>query len=115
MSAKVSGASAKAACLQVGQPFNPFGLFNGIWIPEALVKAKGISPAAELIYGRLMRYAGPDGNCYPAVPTLAAEVGLSVRQTQNHLAELERNELIRRTPRISDAGQTSNAYVFLFH
>jgi hypothetical protein len=106
---------AAAAPLEVGQPFNPFGLFNGIWIPEALVKAKGISPGAKIVYGRLTRYAGPDGNCYPAVPTLAAEVGLSVRQTQNYLAELTREELVRRIPRISGSGQTSNAYVFLWH
>ena len=101
--------------LQVGQSFNPFGLFLGIWIPEALLRAAGISPGAKLIYGRLMRYAGPDGNCYPAVPTLASEVAISVRQTQKYLAELERCGLIRRIPRISESGQTSNSYLFLWH
>jgi hypothetical protein len=104
-----------AASLEVGQPFNPFGLFNGIWIPEVLVKAKGVSAGAKIIYGRLTRYAGPNGKCYPAVPTLAAEVAMSVRQTQKYLAELEAFELIRRVPRISDSGQTSNVYVFLWH
>jgi hypothetical protein len=110
-SANVSGTVG----LQTGQPFNPFGLFHGIWIPDALVRAKGISPGAKLTYGRLTRYAGQDGNCYPAVPTLASEIAISVRQTQKYLAELERIELIRRVPRISDSGQTSNAYVFLWH
>lgn len=104
-----------AAALEVGQPFNPFGLFNGIWIPEVLAKARGVSAGAKIIYGRLTRYAGPNGKCYPSVPTLAAEVAMSVRQTQKYLAELEAFELIRRVPRISDSGQTSNAYVFLWH
>jgi hypothetical protein len=101
--------------LEVGQPFNPFGLFNGIWIPEVLVKAKGISAGAKIIYGRLARYAGPIGNCYPSVPTLAAQVAMSVRQTQKYLAELVAFELVRRVPRVFDSGQTSNSYVFLWH
>lgn len=101
--------------LQVGQPFNPFGLFNGIFIPEALMRAKNISPGAKVAYGRLARYAGQDGNCYPSVAMLAAELTTSVRQTQRYLAELEKAELIRRTPRILKSGQTSSAYVFLWH
>jgi Helix-turn-helix domain len=101
--------------LRRGEPFNPFGLFNGIWIPETLVRANGTSLGAKIVYGRLTRYAGQHGRCYPSVPTLAAEVGLSVRQTQNYLRELERNGLIRRLPRYSRSGQTSNAYDFLWH
>jgi hypothetical protein len=101
--------------MQVGQPFNPFRLFTGIFIPEGLVRTNGISPGAKLTYGRLVRYAGQNGECFPAVPTLAAEIGVSVRQTQYYLAELERVKLIRRVTRLSDSGQTSNAYQFLWH
>jgi hypothetical protein len=115
MARKQSDNDTRGVGFRIGQPFNPFGLFNGIWIAEALLREKGISPGAKLVYGRLARYAGPDGNCYPAVPTLAAEIAMSVRQTQKYLAELERNDLIRRIPRISESGQTSNAYVFLWH
>jgi hypothetical protein len=107
--------AAGKVSLRVGQPFNPFRLFQGIWIPEALLRMKGILPGAKLIYGQLARYAGPDGDCYPAVPTLASKVAISVRQTQKYLAELEGIGLIRRIPRISESGQTSNAYVFLWH
>ena len=109
-----TGAAGKVS-LHVGQPFNPFGLFNGIFIPDALVRAKGVSPGAKLAYGRLARYAGRDGDCYPAVPTLAVEIGMSVRQTQYYLAELERNKLIRRITRLSKSGQRSNAFEFLWH
>ena len=93
--------------MQTGQPFNPFRLFTGIFIPDGLVRADGISPGAKLTYGRLVRYAGQDGACYPAVPTLAAEIGVSVRQTQYYLAELEREKLIRRLTRLSEGGQTA--------
>jgi hypothetical protein len=110
-----AGVALGKVSLQIGEPFNPFGLFTGIFIPEALLRAKGISPGAKLAYGRLTRYAGQNGNCYPAVPTLASEIAISVRQVQNHLAELERIGLVRRIPRISESGQRSNAYVFLWH
>ena len=110
-----SPSAAAMASLKVGQPFNPFGVFNGIFIAEALVRATSISAGAKLTYGRLARYAGQDGDCHPAVPTLAAEIGMSVRQTQYYLAELERKKLIRRRIRLSKSGQTSNAYEFLWH
>src|ERR1017187_6405929 len=104
-----------APTLQVGRAFNPFGLFTGIFIPEALVRSTTFSAGAKLTYGRLARYAGQDGNCYPAVPTLASEIGVSVRQTQNYLAELEEQRLIRRVRRFAGPAQTSNAFQFLWH
>jgi len=84
-----STSAAGNVSLEVGQPFNPFKLFNGIFIPDALVLARGISAGAKITYGRLARYAGENGECYPAVPTLASEIGLSERQTQRYLAELD--------------------------
>ena len=84
-----------APALEVGQPFNPFGLFTGIFVPDALVRSTAISAGAKLAYGRLARYAGQDGKCYPAVHTLASEIGVSERQTQNYLTELEAQKLIR--------------------
>jgi hypothetical protein len=54
---RLTGAARKVS-LQVGQPFNPIKLFTGIFIPDALVKAKGISLGAKMTYARLTRYAG---------------------------------------------------------
>jgi Helix-turn-helix domain len=101
--------------MQTGQPFNPFRLFTGIFIPEGLVRATGISPGAKLAYGRLVRYAGENGKCYPSVDSLAAEIGVGARQAQKYLANLERAKLIRRVRRFSGGGQTSNAFEFLWH
>ena len=46
--------------LTVGQPFNPYKLFVGIFIPEALVINPEVSPGAKLIFGQLARYAGSE-------------------------------------------------------
>jgi hypothetical protein len=101
--------------MKAGEPFNPFGLFHGLFVPEALARYRGVSAGAKLAYGRLARYAGQDGQCYPAVPTLAHEIGLGLRQAQKYLRELERVNLIRRISRFSEHGQTSNQYQFLWH
>ena len=101
--------------MQAGQPFNPFGMFNGVFITEGLVRAKGISPSAKLAYGRLVRYGGQNGKCYPSIDSLAAEIGVGERQAQKYLANLERAKLIRRISRFSGASQTSNAFEFLWH
>ncbi len=98
-----------------GEPFNPFRVFTGLFVPEVLAQFSGVSPDAKLAYGRLARYAGQDGQCYPAVPTLAREIGVGLRQAQKYLGELERVNLIRRISRFSKHGQTSNQYEFLWH
>jgi hypothetical protein len=108
--------SGTSVGLQEGQPFNPYGLFTGIFIPEALVRYPEISAGAKIAYGRLVRYAGQDGDCHPSVKTLAREIGVRERQTQRYLAELESNGFIRsfarfRGPSVRDA----NGYVFLWH
>lgn len=100
---------------QVGMPFNPFGIFNGVFIPENVVRSNLLTFGAKIAYGRLLRYAGQDGKCYPAVKTLAKEIAVSERSAQNYLEDLVRIGLIRRVPRFSDDGQTSNEYIFLWH
>jgi hypothetical protein len=101
--------------LQVGQPFNPFRFFTGIFIPEALVRSALLSAGAKVAYGRLARYAGHNGQCFPAVGTLAEEIGVGARQAQKYLGELEKVKLIRRRARFLDGAQSSNAIEFLWH
>jgi len=105
----------KPTALHVGQPFNPFRLFTGIFIPEALVRSNLVSPGAKMAYGRLARYAGQDGQCFPAVNTLAQEIGIGERQAQEYLSELEKTKLIRRRTRFSGRAQASNSIEFLWH
>jgi len=90
-------------------------MFTGLFIPEGLARCSRISAGAKLAWGRLARYAGADGRCYPTVETLGAEIGVGGRQAQKYLAELEKAGLIRRASRFIDGAQTSNAYEFLWH
>lgn len=70
----------------------------------------GLSHGAKLVWARLAQYAGEDGRAYPAVGTLAQEVGLKKRQTQNLLRELKTKGFIE-----SEMGPRANAYFFLLH
>jgi hypothetical protein len=97
---------------QPGQPFNPYGLFHGIFIPEALVRFNGLSPGAKITYGRLVRYAGQDGACHPRQETLAAEIAVSSRQLRSYLREL----IDKRFLKVIQKGlHAPNQYLFLWH
>ena len=100
----------------IGDPFNPFGMFNGIWIPESLLKCSAISPSAKLLYGQLARFAGKDGRCFPSVRTLASELGMADRQVQRLIEELCTAGFLRKDAQYRlNGSQTVNTYVFLYH
>lgn len=101
--------------LKPGETFNPYRMFTGLFIPEGLARCDWISAGAKLAWGRLARYAGEDGYCYPTVRTLASEIGVGLRQAQRYLTESERARLIRRVSRFDHQAQTSNAFAFLWH
>jgi hypothetical protein len=104
--------TGKDVPLEPGQPFNPYGLFHGVFIPEALVRWPKLSPGAKIAYGRLARYAGQDGSCHPRQETLAREIGVSERQIRNYLTELTTHRLLKVVQRGLHA---PNDYVFLWH
>lgn len=90
-------------------------MFTGLFIPEGLARWPWFSAGAKLAWGRLARYAGVDGQCYPTMKTLGAEIGVGERQAQKYVAELEQAILIRRVSRFARRAQTSNAFEFLWH
>jgi hypothetical protein len=97
--------------LRIGQPFNPYKLFNGIFIPEELVRYRGLGCGAKVAYGRLTRYAGENGDCWPSIPTLAAEIGMGPTQARIYVHELEKKRFIA----IEQRPGTSGRYTFLWH
>jgi hypothetical protein len=97
--------------MNVGEPFNPYGLFNGSYIPEAVCKYRALSPGAKLVYGRLCRFAGEDGKAFPAVATVGTELGISESQARQYIRELDR----RRFVRIDRTDGARSNYVFLWH
>lgn len=74
--------------MNVGEFFNPYRVFVGSFIPNALMRYEGVSSTAKLVWARLAQYAGKDGNCYPAQETLAEEVGISTREAQRVIKAL---------------------------
>jgi len=102
--------------LTAGEIYNPFRVFKGSFIPNAVLKCQQLSPTAKLIFGRLCQYAGEDGEAFPSYNTLGQEVGIERRQTIRAVKELEQFGLIRAVARRKgDGGFSSNTYVFLWH
>jgi|GEM_PF-6484208 len=99
---------------QDGAPFDPRPLFRSLSIPEGLARSREISPGAKLLYGALVKRAGTNGYCWPSKRILADDLGLSERQIQRYIGELEQHELIARRVRYSQGHQRSNAYHFLW-
>src|ERR1019366_4273163 len=95
----------------IGQTFNPYKRFFGILIPERLCRYRGLSVGAKFTWGRLARFGGKDGEIYPSVATLGAELGISAKQARRYVRELEGKAFIRpaRTP-----GKSSQ-YELLWH
>ncbi|MDA1316170.1 MAG: helix-turn-helix domain-containing protein [Acidobacteria bacterium] len=102
----------KAKTRKPGEVFNPYRLFEGVWVPTGVLPLKEICPAAKLLYGQLGRYAGKDGQCFPSQATLAKDLGISDRQVRNLLGDLEREGFIRT---VQQGLRRNNRYVFLWH
>jgi hypothetical protein len=105
--------------VNIGERFNPYQGFLGIFIPEAICKYRGLSLGAKVVYGRLCRYSGVRGEVYPAMATLAHEVGISERQAREYIRELERGKFIEvdranKHYRKNGSGGT-NTYFLLWH
>ena len=99
-----------------GEFYNPFRVFNGSFIPNAVLKCRDLSATSKLIFGRLCQYAGENGEAFPSYSTLGHEVGIERRQTIRAVRQLEDFGLIRAVPRRKDdGGLSSNSYVFLWH
>jgi hypothetical protein len=109
------GACAGGDVLITGEAFSPFRIFRGLFVPEALARFGGISQGAKLAWGRLARYAGQNGECFPAMETLGVELGVTERQARRYVSELVNAGFLRRTSRFNGAGQTSNGFEFLWH
>jgi len=79
-----------------GQPFNPYKVFTGTVIPDAIMESTALTPVEKLCWGRLSRYYGKDGMIYPKQETLARVIGCSSRQVRRSLDRLEELRFIRR-------------------
>lgn len=65
-------------------------------IMSACWDLQGMSPAQKLVLMSLAHLSNDEGVCIPKMKSLAARSSLSVRATQEALAELEKAKLISR-------------------
>jgi hypothetical protein len=94
---------------ELSQIYTPHGEFNGLFIPDWLYQMSGLSLMAKIIFGRLARYAGRDGVCFPKRASIADEMDISERQVSRCITELcDRGLLLRK---VRGKGR-SNVYFF---
>lgn len=96
--------------MKIGEVFNPYKLFVGVYIPNAMLRHKGLSHGAKITWGRLAQYAGENGQAWPSYETLAAELGIKRRQVITYVNELKEHNFIKTIP----TGK-SNKFIFLWH
>jgi hypothetical protein len=89
--------------------FSPKGQFYGPILPSWLLRHKGISLGAKMLYAVMTSCArGGSDHCFPSQAWLADTTGVSIRSAQNYLRELVRAGLIR--PRAGRFGSTLKYY-----
>lgn len=99
-----------------GDVYNPWRLFVGCFIPNAILRSTELSSTAKLSFGKLCQYAGQNGQAYPSYKTLATDVGVERRQAIRAVKELTNFGLVKPVGRMKDdGGFTSNIYVFIWH
>ena len=103
--------------IKIGEQFNPYRLFVGAFIPNALMEYTGISQGAKLIYARLSQYAGEKGEAYPSLETLANDIGVKKLQAIQYLKELEKKQFIKvlRANGKDKFLHKTNRYIFLWN
>jgi hypothetical protein len=69
--------------------------FTGVWIPAGVFQTPTISLTAKVVYGVVDALDNEEG-CFASNAYLSRHLGLSVRQLQTILSELEDARLIRR-------------------
>ena len=99
-----------------GDAYNPWRMFNGCFIPNAVLRCPELSARAKLVFGRLCQYAGENGEAFPSYRSLAREVGVERRCAMKAVRELEEFRLIKSVSRWrNDGAPASNVYIFLWH
>ena len=75
------------------------------------IYASDLSHRAKSVYMYLKDRADSEGRCWPAIKTIALELGLSRSTVKRALDDLVRSGLLRKDPRWRENGSyTSNLY-----
>jgi len=74
--------------MKIGQRYNPFRIFAGIYIPNFVWQDRNLTNLSKLLFGRLISYAGKNGNCFPKQETLAEEFNVSTNTILTSINQL---------------------------
>lgn len=64
-------------------------------IPNSIMRRRDLSATAKLLHARLLQYQGCNGEAWPGISTLAAEIGVHRCRVSVHLQKLERLGLLQ--------------------
>ena len=78
--------------------------------PYLIMRDKDLSIGARLSYAFLLMYAWQEGSCFPKQANMAEAIGISSRQLQRYLQELEKANYIRIT---REDKRFNNTYILL--
>lgn len=99
-----------------GEVFSPYKMFYGSFLPNYIMRYKGLPAGAKLTWARLAQFAGKDTHAYPSLNTLAKEIGSDRRTVIKYLNKLEKKGFLKivRTKILPNLN-TTNVYYFLWH
>ena len=63
-------------------------------VPRPVLRAKGLSIKAKIVYVALLDYAWQSGSCFPGQPKIAEDLDISVDSVQRALQELKQYQII---------------------
>ena len=88
--------------------FNPYGIFQGIFIPNFILDSD-MTPTTKILFGRLIKFCGKKGFCYPKTITIADSLKISKRQVIRSINELVEQGFVIKVRR----GQMRSNYYIL--
>ena len=83
--------------MQVGDTYNPKGLFQGLFVPRAIARLprERLSPGAKMMFSALTWHTTEAGVCEVLAKTLGEDLGVSERQAREYIFQLEREGFVR--------------------
>ena len=75
--------------------FNPYNRSTGSFVPNSVMRSRSLTALDKLCLGRLMQFAGKNGECWPSQRALAAELGVERRQVRRCLGRLIERGFVR--------------------
>lgn len=109
--------TAGAPRKELGPTINPWKMFQGSFIPNAVMQLprRRLSADAKTCYGRLLQFAGKRGVAFPRVSLLALEIGQSRRSVERALKQLRGAGLITTKQRGRKRGGVGRSALISFH